>query len=73
MRQLFICLLLGLAASANAFGVIMEILGGLLDVALKAVGAVLVGADGRVLRDDHDDDTGEWLHALHQPLGCERG
>ncbi|WP_410968607.1 hypothetical protein, partial [Salmonella sp. SAL4443] len=31
-----VCLLLGLAASANAFGVIMEILGGLLDVALKA-------------------------------------
>lgn len=34
-----ICLLLGLAASANAFGVIMEILGGLLDVALKGVAA----------------------------------
>lgn len=34
-----ICLGLGLAASANAFGVIMEILGGLLDIALKAVAA----------------------------------
>ncbi|MFT3861761.1 hypothetical protein [Micropruina sp.] len=34
-----ICLALGLAASANAFGVIMEILGGLLDVSLKAVAA----------------------------------
>ena len=31
------CLLMGVAASANAFGVIMEILGGLLDVALKAL------------------------------------
>lgn len=34
-----ICLILGLAASANAFGVIMEILGGLLDILLKAVAA----------------------------------
>jgi len=34
-----ICLGLGLAASANAFGLIMEILGGLLDIALKAVAA----------------------------------
>ena len=34
-----ICLGLGLAASANAFGVIMEILGELLDIALKAVAA----------------------------------
>lgn len=30
---------LGLAASANAFGLIMEILGGLLDIALKALAA----------------------------------
>ena len=34
-----VCLLLGLAASANAFGVIMETLGGLLDIALKAMAA----------------------------------
>ncbi|HVK44893.1 MAG TPA: hypothetical protein VM429_08310 [Micropruina sp.] len=34
-----ICLILGLAASANAFGLIMEILGGLLDIALKGVAA----------------------------------
>lgn len=34
-----ICLILGLAASANAFGLIMEILGGVLDIALKAVAA----------------------------------
>ena len=34
-----ICLGLGLAASANAFGLIMEILGGLLDIALKVVAA----------------------------------
>ncbi|MFT4295440.1 MAG: hypothetical protein QM582_08510 [Micropruina sp.] len=34
-----VCLLLGLAASVNVFGVIMEILGGLLDVVLKAVAA----------------------------------
>ena len=34
-----ICLILGLAASANAFGLIMEILGGVLDIVLKAVAA----------------------------------
>ena len=34
-----VCLLMGVAASSNAFGVIMEILGGLLDVVLKAVAA----------------------------------
>lgn len=34
-----ISLILGLAATPNAFGVIMEILGGLLDTALKAVAA----------------------------------
>ncbi len=34
-----VCMILGVAASANAFAVIMEILGGLLDVALKAVAA----------------------------------
>ena len=34
-----VCLLLGVAASHNAFGVIMEILGGLLDIVLKAVAA----------------------------------
>jgi len=34
-----VCLILGLAASANAFGVIMEMFGGLLDVALKGVAA----------------------------------
>lgn len=34
-----ICLGLGLAAALNAFGVIMEVLGGLLDITLKAVAA----------------------------------
>ncbi|QLQ16430.1 MAG: hypothetical protein HZY73_13075 [Micropruina sp.] len=34
-----VCMILGVAASANAFGVIVEILGGLLDVAVKAVAA----------------------------------
>lgn len=29
-------------------------------------GHELRGEDGRVLRDEHDDDTAEWLHALHQ-------
>ena len=29
-------------------------------------GHELRGQDGRVLRDEHDDDTAEWLHALHQ-------
>ena len=37
-----VCLLLGVAASANVFGIIMEILGGLLDVVLKAVAAGVV-------------------------------
>lgn len=37
-----VCLIMGLAASINVFGVIMEMLGGLLDVALKALaGGVL--------------------------------
>lgn len=34
-----ISLVLGLAASANVFGLIMEVLGGLLDIVLKAVAA----------------------------------
>ena len=34
-----VSLIMGLAATANAFGVIMEILGGLLDIVLKAVAA----------------------------------
>ncbi len=34
-----VCMVLGVAASANAFGVLMEILGGLLDVLVKAVAA----------------------------------
>ncbi|MBK8461206.1 MAG: hypothetical protein WAS07_11045 [Micropruina sp.] len=34
-----ICLLLGLASSVNGFAVVLEILGGLLDVILKAVAA----------------------------------
>ncbi len=29
-------------------------------------GHELRGEDGRVLRDTHDDDTADWLHALHQ-------
>lgn len=34
-----VCMVLGVAASPNAFGVLMEILGGLLDVLVKAVAA----------------------------------
>lgn len=34
-----VCLLLGVAASANGFAVVLEILGGLLDVILKSVAA----------------------------------
>ncbi|MFT4218626.1 MAG: hypothetical protein QM619_15770 [Micropruina sp.] len=45
-----VCLLMGVAASANVFGVIMEILGGLLDVVLKAVAAGVVGVLVRGVR-----------------------